>query len=83
MCVEIKIQIDQRIRYNRRISCGEIAFEISIRVFKDASQYRLKAQAKSFYSDEMRKFTEQNTVMSRKTWLLLSKLASTHSHCIL
>jgi hypothetical protein len=51
VCIEIKIQID------RRISCGEIAFEISIRVFKDISQNRLKAQPKTFYSDEKRKFT--------------------------
>jgi hypothetical protein len=62
-CIEIKIQIDQRIQDSGRISCGEIAFEISIRVFKDTSQYRLKAQAKTLYSDGMRKFTEQNTVM--------------------
>jgi len=61
--IEIKIQIDQRIWGNRCISCGEIAFEISIRVFKDTSLYRLQAQAKSFYCDEMRKFTEQNKVM--------------------
>ena len=61
--IEIKIQIDQRIRNNRRISCGEIAFEISIRVFEDTSLYRLKAQAKTFYCDEVRKFTEQNKVM--------------------
>jgi len=63
MCIEIKIQIDQRIRDNRRISCGKIAFEINIRVFKDTSQYRFKAQAKTFYNDEIRKFTEQNTIM--------------------
>lgn len=63
MSIEIKIRIDRRMRDNRRIICGEIAFEISIGVFKDTSQYRLKAQAKTFYCDEMRKFTEQNKVM--------------------
>jgi len=38
---------------------GEISFEISI-IFLKTAQYRLKAQAKSFCSDEMRKFAEQN-----------------------
>jgi len=61
--IEIKIEIDQRILDNRRISCGEIAFEIIISVFKDTSQYWPKAQAKTFCIDEMRKFTEQNKVM--------------------
>jgi len=63
VCIEIKIQIDWRIRDNQKIGCGEIAFEISMSFFKDTPQYRLKAQAKTFYSDEMRYFTEQNTVM--------------------
>ena len=63
MCIELKIQIDQRIRDNRRIKCGEITFEINIIVLKDTSQYRLKAETKSFYSDEKRKITEQNKVM--------------------
>jgi len=42
---------------------GEISFEVSIIFFKGTAQYRLKAQAKSFCSDEMRKFAEQMTVV--------------------
>jgi hypothetical protein len=48
-CVEIKIQDDQLIRDKRSISSGEIAFEISIRLFKDTAQDWLKAQPKTFY----------------------------------
>jgi hypothetical protein len=57
---EIEIQIDYRVRDNRRIGCGVIAFEISIRVVKDPAQCRLKAKPKTFYCDEMREFAEQN-----------------------
>jgi hypothetical protein len=58
--VESDIQIDHRIRDNRRISCGEIEFEISVRFFKDTAQYRLKAQLKTYYCNEIREFTDQN-----------------------
>jgi hypothetical protein len=77
--IEIKIQIDQRIQGNRRISCGEIAFEIGIRVLKDTAQYRLKGQAETFCSDEMKNSTEQNRTRSCRErrghcWLNLQEL---------